>query len=289
VILSIIRLLKIFTKGDNNLTESSFFIVGSGRNGSTLLSSILNVHKDIFIPPEQFVLPYAIMKRYINFYWSISKLNNVIIEMINTPDKTLNWKLNFDKLSVDTKDISVSFDYLYRYYAKQEKGVVKIWGDKTPINIHFIDFIYPEFKNAKYIFLIRDARDVVLSYKSLPEHQASNTNYAIWKWKDSIQKLRYLQKRTNVLILKYEDLVSNPGNAVNNVLEYLELNQDNSLIELKSQATGMGVGDKPHHQNLNQPINTRSVGKWRTHLDKKEIALVEKECSDYLKEFGYIN
>ena len=46
-------------------SENSFFILGSGRNGSTLLSSILNAHKSLFIPPEQFVLPYAIMKRYL--------------------------------------------------------------------------------------------------------------------------------------------------------------------------------------------------------------------------------
>ena len=39
-----------------------FFIIGSGRNGSTLLGGMLNTNNNVFIPPEQYVLGYSLLK-----------------------------------------------------------------------------------------------------------------------------------------------------------------------------------------------------------------------------------
>ena len=60
---SLIKLVKLFRKNKNyhSISEQPFFILGSGRNGSTLLASILNSNPNILIPPEQYVLPYSIM------------------------------------------------------------------------------------------------------------------------------------------------------------------------------------------------------------------------------------
>ena len=115
------------------------------------------------------------------FFWSADKLKNYILRMLKIKDKTLNWNVNLRNLKVYNKDIPLLINNIYRSYANQNKGDVKIWGDKTPINIHFMNFIYPEFYNAKYIFLIRDPRDVVLSYKKLEKHKANKTKYALWK------------------------------------------------------------------------------------------------------------
>ena len=65
-ILFAVNLIRFLKKKTNVDSSNSFFILGSGRNGSTLVASILNAHRDIFIPPEQFILPYAIMKRYLS-------------------------------------------------------------------------------------------------------------------------------------------------------------------------------------------------------------------------------
>jgi len=59
---SLVRFIKwLKTYKPVELSNPPFFILGSGRNGSTLLSAILNSHQSVFIPPEQFVLPFSIM------------------------------------------------------------------------------------------------------------------------------------------------------------------------------------------------------------------------------------
>ncbi|MEE2931006.1 MAG: sulfotransferase [Bacteroidota bacterium] len=287
VILFIVRLFKIFNKGDKNFASPPFFILGSGRNGSTLLSSILNAHQDILIPPEQFILPYAIIKKYIYFFKSQNNWKNDVLGMFSDPNKTLNWNIAFKTFNIEAGSVASLFNNIYLLFAEQNNKKIKIWGDKTPINIHFIDFIYPEFKFSKYIFLIRDPRDVVLSYKKLDNHRAQDTQYAIWKWIDSVQQLEYLQKRTNVLLIKYEDLVLDPNMEVNKILNYLGFDDNNTLISSKTNAVNMGVGDKLHHKNLNKPINNNSIGKWKKHLSNNDVKLINRRCSKYLQEFGY--
>lgn len=286
LILVFVNLFRFFSFRSNSRLKNNFFILGSGRNGSTLLASILNAHHNLFIPPEQFVLPYVIMKRYLCFQ-TINNWKNDVINMLVKDKKTLNWDVNLDNIELDRKDVFSLFNLIYLRYARKYKKEIAMWGDKTPLNIHFSHFIYPEFKSSKYIFLIRDPRDVALSYKKLLSHKAVNTNYAIWKWKDSIRNLKYLQKQTDVLIVHYEKLVELPNQEINRVLRYLGFPEDDNLIYSKTNASYMGVGEKDHHQNLNTPISAKSVGKWKDKLSKKDINLIHKECYDYLKEFGY--
>ena len=45
--------------------EKSFFIIGRGRSGTTLLSKLLNEHKQIHIPPESFFI-LNLLEKYKN-------------------------------------------------------------------------------------------------------------------------------------------------------------------------------------------------------------------------------
>src|SRR5690242_12511134 len=50
-----------------------FFIVGSGRCGTTLLRAMLEAHSDVHIPPETFVLEEAVRdyRRYSRLPWGV--------------------------------------------------------------------------------------------------------------------------------------------------------------------------------------------------------------------------
>ena len=48
-------------------------------------------------------------------------------------------------------------------YSSSTNKNFKIWGDKTPQNTYFIKHIFPVYPSAKYVFIVRDGRDVVNS------------------------------------------------------------------------------------------------------------------------------
>ena len=84
-----------------------FFIMGSGRNGSTLLALLLGRHNKIFLPPEQYVLPYSIMSWNLLFF---KKWKEFCKETINDyANKNQDWSLN-------TEDFKYLVQILQVYY-----------------------------------------------------------------------------------------------------------------------------------------------------------------------------
>ena len=61
------------------------------------------------------------------------------------------------------------------------------WGDKTPFYTPDIDVLHRIFPDAKFLHLVRDGRDVVLSQKSI-EWMSGNLPKLIldWRWKTTI-------------------------------------------------------------------------------------------------------
>jgi len=276
---------RFFLKNKNKIKTPHFFILGSGRNGSTLLATVLNAHKDIVIPPEQFILPYAIIRKYLLFFWSSKLWVNNIISLFNINKKTTNWNINLDNLA--SKHISNLFNEIFIRFKISRKLNAKYWGDKSPLNTNFIRYIYPEFPTAKYIFLIRDPRDVMLSYRKYLGPKSSYQNFSLWKWHDSIKTLEYLQKRTNVLIVRYEDFVLNTNNELNRIQSFLEIEILDNLSESKQNISSMGVSEMDHHQNLHNPISTNSVGKWKSELPKEDLRYFKSSISRKMTKFKY--
>ena len=286
LIYPILYFFRLFSKKSKKIESPHFFILGSGRNGSTLLASMLNTHKDILIPPEQYILPYAIMRKYLLFFWSTKKWLNNIKSLFNQKDKTTKWRIDLSHINVETKNISELFEKIYNFYQKKNKPQSTIWGDKTPLNTNFIKYIYPEFKSAKYIFLVRDPRDVSVSYKKYLG--SSFFSFGVWKWKESIRSFKYLSSMTDVLIVKYEDLVKNPIDELNKIFSFLNLSpyQYSELQKISSEE--MGVENEAHHQNLKKSISTDSIGLWKEKLSDTEKKIFSGKIKIIMNEFGYL-
>lgn len=284
---AIAQIFRFFSKRPSKIENPHFFIIGSGRNGSTLLATILNAHKEIVIPSEQFVLPYAIIRRYIFFFWSDRRWVRNIKRLITNTEKTIKWDIDIENIKSNGKDIPFLFNNIFNIYKDKSKPDSKIWGDKSPLNTNFIQYIYPEFPDAKYIFLIRDPRDVALSYR---KYLGSDSfRFGIWKWKDSVKSYDYLLKRTNVLLVKYENLVESPTSELNRITDFLSLSSDDSISTSKVSAEKMGVEEDSHHQNLRKPISSSSVGKWKNELSETDLSYFPKNIKTEMKRFGYLD
>ena len=287
LLFAITKLCRLFSKRSSKIGNPHFFIIGSGRNGITLLATILNAHKEIVIPPEQFVLPYAIIRRYIFFFWKSSRWVKNVKSLISNTEKTIKWDIDVEDLNSNGKDISFLFNNIFNTYIDKSKPNSKIWGDKSPLNTNFIKYIYPEFPDAKYIFLIRDPRDVALSYQKYLG--SDSLRFGIWKWNDSVRSYDYLVRRTDVLLVKYENLVESPVSELSRITDFLNLTKDDSISSFKVSADKMGVEEDSHHQNLRKPISARSVGKWKKELSEKELSYFTKNIRSKMDRFGYTN
>jgi hypothetical protein len=274
-----------------------FFIMGSGRNGSTLTAQLLNRHPEIFLPPEQTVLPFSIMKWHLKRW---TNWNDIVAE--NAKDYSIynqNWHLkekdygqiscdlsNFDKRHRNPSNI---FTLVFRHYGLKSKQSLKFIGDHSPMCTVHHKMIVPEFRSAKFICLIRHPFDVILSYSKFKENPASETEYACWKWNNSIEAYEYLKKEVpqNVMLVKYEDLTETTKDTLSSIFKFLGA-KDVDISELNEEEVSndaLGTSGYEHHKNLSKPVGNFSVNKWKKELSestyKQALALVKKNASKF--------
>ena len=282
------------TNDFSNLSCTPFFIIGSGRSGNTLLRSILSGNSDISIPPESYRIPFAIKKFHIfnNREWN--ELVREVLSEFEDCKEFYTWGIDIKDVQkrleniVDSKrTLSNIFDELFCTYAEKHSVGSKIWGDKTPMNTLYLDWIGPVFSNSKFIHIIRDGRDVASSYLKMERYdtilEAAN------RWINSIQLAQSFGSRIkgNYMEIRYEDLVTNPEDAIKNTCKFLDIIYDPKMLDHTKQVEKLGDTDKSHHSNLSKPISSESIGKWKNNLSKSDQESITKLLHKHLHHLGY--
>lgn len=285
----------------NNIPDKKldFLILGSGRNGSTLLGLLLNNHSKIFLPPEQFALPYSIMKWRLHLHLNWDKFSTVVLRDFSRSNA--NWdmeKSDYEKI----REVLLSWDPVYRnvgniyreiyhYYRNKIDRKATMTGDHSPIMTTFFKSIEPEFPETKNIFLVRHPLDVVLSHLKMEGRKTLSAKQAAKKWKESLGIYDYLSKRypEKVIMVKYEDIILNTKYELNRITTFLDIPFEEAITRQKASQDKdfMRVGKLSHHSNLYKPLFKDSINKWKREMDNETIRLVKPQVSAFAAEIGY--
>lgn len=285
---------KIFQPFDDNFPDP-FFIIGSGRNGSTLLASMLNQHSKLMITPEQWVLYEMIIKFKLFNLLPRKDLKNLIVGLISTSDSNNDWDTDFrpvlDRLQkIPDHQFSLRriIHEIFTEQGRQNGQDFVSWGDKSPLNIIYLEYIYPVFNKSKFIFLIRDGRDVV---SSMVKNNNRKFEFAMWKWNYSVKQYLWLKKRIpgNLLhVVRYEDLVNNTEQTLKELMQFLGFVYESSMLDYKQSIEHLKVADKTHHKNLKKDVTSTKIGVWEKRLSDEQIDQVNEKLKTNLEKFNYI-
>lgn len=253
------------------------FILGSGRNGSTLLARLANQHQDIFLPPEQYALPYTISQRVFKPHQDWAAYCNQQLKLYFQNNQHWKWDSQ-DHTSILKKALQLEhhehspanlYRLLLHEYQLKFKESVLYSGDHSPITTEFFPYILPNFPDAHYLFLVRHPFDVILSYAKLEGNRSQTWKKACQKWNNSLQALERLQKEgKKVYLLKYEDLVNDSSKYQAEVFTFLGLDplKLRAEQEASSEADPLGAKNYSYHENLYKPVSNAAVGRWKDKL-----------------------
>ena len=216
------------TNESSNLSCTPFFIIGSGRSGNTLLRSILSGNSDISIPPESYRLPFAIKKFHIFNNRNWEDIISQVLKEFEDCKEFYTWEIDIkdvrkrlENMTDSKRTLSNIFDELFCTYAEKHSPKSKIWGDKTPMNTLYLDWLGPVFPHSKFIHIIRDGRDVASSYLKMERYdtilEAAN------RWINSIELAQSFGSKIkeNYMEIRYEDLVTSPKDVIKNTCDCL--------------------------------------------------------------------
>ena len=267
------------------------FVIGSGRSGNTLVRRILVASDQIFIPPETFVLGELIE------LWPRTALlswRERVWLFCAHFEKHYHWPTfdlpNLDEFAAEAQDLRPRrlrplMEAFFFYLARKRGSKAGRWGDKTPWNTYHLPAIGQTFPRARYLWLIRDGRDVALSYRS--SGLIADFNGAARRWCEANAACaRFARWSPNVLQMRYEDIVADPEIQFARLFDWAGLDFDPAM--LTTRVSGLGdVEQLSHHASVGGAISTTSVGKWRHALDERELASAPADFQHWLARLGY--
>jgi hypothetical protein len=250
------------------------FILGAPRSGTTFLASLLD--QTYFGKPFEthFITKYH---KVLATYGAINEKVNfrkLLTDILNErPIKQ--WKLNLDitKFYGELEgDYSFSNIVDSLCLKRNKQFGLDAWGDKTPHYIGDFEIIYSLFPNAKFIFIVRDGRDVALSL--LEKKWGPNNVYSCAEYWKSLNRDRedfeVLEKNGQLIRLSYEGLLDDTENNVVKIYEFLS--QDYSQPGIKKMCSTVKQGN---------------YNKWKKELSANQIKIFDFVAADTLNRFGY--
>jgi protein-tyrosine sulfotransferase len=276
------------------LENQPFFVLGSGRNGSTMLNRMLNMHPNLFLPSEQGFLGNSIIKFKLYNFLIWRDLMKIIAGELLLVTGSHTWNFSPEEVfadlnGIDDRSLQSVIDLIYSTYGNKNKSF-KIWGDTTPLNTFYLPEIHSAFPQAKYIFLLRDGRDVVASYKKGGEYLGDliDPNNAATHWLESIAKYDWIKEKVNVLLVKYEDLVADPESKLKEVCDHLNVEFSKTLLDFYRIDLNNPLYLEPQHSNLNKPVFKSSIGNFKKELNGAELEKVVGMIERQLSRFSYL-
>lgn len=270
--------------------ERPIFVFGCPRSGTSLLSRILNNHPRIGIPFESHIFHY--MYRWAPRYGDLSEEDRVeaLVADLLTMEDVKEWNppatLRGTMNALRRHDFHGVFDAMLTSWAAAQ-GKSR-WGEKTPQHALQWREILPGFPDAQVLYLIRDGRDVGLSYKRAffgPKHM-----YAIARrWVHFLrvgEEIRQALGANGLLPVRYEDLITNPETVVRTICEFLGEGFDAAMLQPQRSDVPYPT-DRRNLENLQRPILAGNAGRWKSEMSARDLRIFEGVAGGDLERYGY--
>ncbi|MGF6089681.1 sulfotransferase [Pseudomonas sp. 18173] len=284
------------------------FIIGTGRCGTSWLGQMLNSHAEVCVPPEiQLLFEYSGNGDRLFEAFSQagpSGLDGELIASIIGQGCPHKLEMFFDYAEFcsreDTPKSSAAV-FVEAFYAAIAKAHGKTWLiEQTPWYGQRLDLVSRIFPNAKFIHIVRDGRDVALSFARTPWWHAS-PRLNLSRWQREIKRIAldaacYLDAST-YLEVKYEDLVANTELEMQRICEFLGIDFDPCMLNPKElidydqfckfdmkQVSSQVYSD--WRQRKDSTSFSENVGAWR-RAESLFHAPLPPQIASWLSHFGY--
>lgn len=287
-----------------DLKLPSVFIVSSGRSGTTLLASMLNASEQIYIPYES-----DFIARAYPYYHEKDELTEDdyrhIVNIFKLSAKEDGWGMSEDYLLSQLLDYSpqkfsdVNAVICGAFHSK-EKSEHLLWGIKAPVLIASVDRIHEVCPQAKIVHIVRDGRDVYLSYKKVHEESVikfgpkSVVESALY-WVDGLRRIKdFSTKNPNAQIyeIKYDSLLEEPELTLRGLCEFLDIEYSSAMHEdfntcRRNQKVAPSNFKNSIHKKLGSGLDAKNTQKYLSAMSLADQMKFELLTIPYLLEYGY--
>ena len=145
------------------------------------------------------------------------------------------------------------------------------------------------FPDAQFIDIVRDGRDVLASQQNTGAFNPDPRELGR-SWATTHRRFADFANRSpdRCMLLRYEDLVCDPVSRIRALLEWLGLPDHPDCY--RQHAANLTIHGAQHlsGERVASPIDTASVGRWRSEVSPSDLAAFVDEAGAELVRFGYL-
>lgn len=277
------------------MAAKQIILLASERSGTNLLRAIASTHPDIASPPPCGVVNLLAKRAYKYLMPTHPNHLDALIEdaILATQTHLNKWDITLDRQDIRQRMPTPSFWGLFQalneIYAGQ-KGCTS-WLSKEPNLFVYIYEIVLHMPNARFIYLVRDGRDVATSMLRGGVHE-HHIYHAAHHWaadqRACLTALSDPLLRNRAFMLKYEDLIAKPETCITQLMGFLGMHFDASQLEFyKSDTVLKHAQSSEFWKNLSKPIDAANHGGYRRELQPREIEIFESVAKQEMQLLGY--
>lgn len=276
------------------ISNKPIFITGIYRSGTTLISRILDNHPDLNITYDSVHFMRFSFEQY-NPINNESNYTNLIQEIETRLSKRWKIEVNSKEIIKKIKNEEINYAQVYSAIMSElllDNSNAKRWGEKTNMCWRKIPDFLEMFHDGKTIVMIRDPRDVLISFKNMTTEPGLRYLDSIFASLDSFQYTKKFQNELspkNFEIIKFEDLVNNPKKIIKNLCKFLEIEFKDTMLDstqFKDKSKNKWEGNSAFNKKI-IGISKDTVGRWKNQISKIELYFLEMILQEQMINFGY--
>jgi hypothetical protein len=254
-------------------------IGGCGRSGTTLLSAMLDSHRNLCCGPESRLFPSP---------------------GVNVPKLARLFHLDCEEVDELVRHSDSKGQFIEAFAAAYcaHSGKPR-WAEKTPGNIRVLDRIWGQFPNARVIHLLRDGRDVVCSLRTHPKYklvEGKRVETGICRplgrcarrWVHYVRCGLAHRRDPRYLEVRYEELVRETEKTLRRVFDFLDEPWDEGVLRYHERRLGSkDLLRATQGPGIDQPIYTSALGRWQREMSPRDLARFNRIAGGLMKELGY--
>lgn len=145
------------------------------------------------------------------------------------------------------------------------------------LNSAALDIAHALFPGARFVSIIRDPRDVVVSHRKRKFDRSTEQICHAWTVYTKAAE-RMVAKHPELAVLtRYEALVSDPETELHRVFETLPVPIERAVFSFAS-STSTIIDGHPNAEQLRRGFFSSSVGSWQRELTPGDVTEIERRC-----------
>lgn len=271
------------------------FLICSERSGSNLITKLIDAHPEVCGPFPSHLIRCFVPQIY--RYGDLSKDSNwqILIEdvayYLSNMQSTWKTKLEAEEISqlVHIRQFGDIFRVIYEKEAAAA-GKTRVFVKENHA-YNFISFINYSFNESRFLWVVRDPRDMALTWKENASAPGGvDQGAAVWKLDQSemIKQYGYLKNMDKVKLITFERLLSNTERTLQEVCQFFAIEYSPLMLDYhKKDIVRENSGKLSSWSDIGKPLIKDNYNLYKSHLSETEIRYIEKLCREEMAFLGY--